>query len=636
MGGQLDFAALTGLHAQFAQAHALHQSGQLSEAESLYRAILETLPDSFQALHSLGLIAGQRHHPRKALEYLGKAIAGDPGNKLAFVAHMNMGRACIELGERANALASYERAIAANPGHAEAYCSRGQVQASLGDASAALASYDRAIGLKPDHADAYFDRGNVLRELGRFEAAIENYDEALRLNPQMKFAHGVRLHTRMQIARWDHLAEEIAGLCLLIERNQPAASPFYVLAVTDSARLQLQCAQLRMREKCPPNPALGPIGKRLPSRKLKVGYFSADFHDHATMRLMAGVFECHDAAKYEVTLFSYGPDSQHAMRRRVRSACANFVDVRGLPDLEIARLARKRQIDIAVDLKGYTRDGRSGIFALRAAPVQVSFVGYPGTTGAGYMDYLIADRSVIPEQTKHHYTEKIIRLPDSYQPNDRTRGLPDEACAPAAYGLPPGAFVYCCFNNTYKITPTLFDAWMRILRRVDAGVLWLLDDNPTASRNLQQEAVRRGVHAERLIFAPRAGLTEHLARHRAADLFLDTFPCNAHTTASDALWAGLPVLTRTGEAFASRVAASLLHAVGLPELITATPQAYENLAIELAANGARLEACRRTLAHQRLAGPLFDAELFTRRLEGAYQRIHDRQRANLVPEHLDL
>jgi predicted O-linked N-acetylglucosamine transferase (SPINDLY family) len=636
VGGHLDFAALTALRAKFEQAQALHQSGRLSEAQRLYEAILETLPDSFQALQALGLIAGQRGNPRKAIEYLGKAVAGDPGNKLAYVAYMNMGRAAIELGDLANALESYDRAIAANPGYAEAHCGRAQVQASLHDTGAALASYDRAIEIKPDHADAYFNRGELRRERGEFAAAIEDYDRALRRNPRLKFAQGVRLHARMQIASWDGLAEEIAELCGLVARNEPAASPFYVLAVSDSARTQQQCAQLRVREKCPPNPALGQIAKRPAHGRLKIGYFSADFHDHATMRLLAGVLERHDAAHFDVTLFSYGPDSQDAMRQRVRAACGNFIDVRGLPDLEVARLARKRQIDIAVDLKGYTRDGRGGIFALRAAPVQVSFLGYPGTTGAAYMDYLIADRTVIPEQSRSHYSEKIIRLPDCYQPNDESRPMANEPATRENCGLPPSAFVYCCFNNTYKITPTVFDAWMRILRRVDSGILWLLEDNPVATRNLRQEAVRRGVPAERLVFAPRMNPAEHLARQRLADLFLDTFPCNAHTTASDALWAGLPVLTLAGEAFASRVAASLLCSVGLPELITATLLEYETLAIEFGTNRVRLEAFRTRLAQHRLAGPLFDAGRFTGHLERAYRWIYERRLANLPPEHLDL
>jgi predicted O-linked N-acetylglucosamine transferase (SPINDLY family) len=337
-----------------------------------------------------------------------------------------------------------------------------------------------------------------------------------------------------------------------------------------------------------------------------------------------------------LTMLSYGPDSNDAMRKRLRSACTDFVDVRHLSDIEIARLARKLKVDIAVDLNGYSRDGRSGIFAPRAAPVQVSFVGYPGTMGAGYIDYLIADRVVIPEQTQLHYTEKIIRLPNSYQPNDRSRRISDRQCSQEQYGLAPSAFVYCCFNNSYKITPETFESWMRILRAVDTGVLWLLEDNPAAKSNLQREALSQGVNGERLVFAPRTELSEHLARHRAADLFLDTLPYNAHTTASDALWAGLPLLTLAGESFASRVGASLLLSVGLPELVASTRLEYETAAIELAIDSARLQGFKQRLAQNRLTGPLFDAVSFTRCLELAYRRIYDRYQADLPPEHVYL
>jgi predicted O-linked N-acetylglucosamine transferase (SPINDLY family) len=404
--------------------------------------------------------------------------------------------------------------------------------------------------------------------------------------------------------------------------------------LSDSAQLQCKSAEIRVRAKCPPNPELGNIRKRPSHGKLRIGYFSADFHDHACMHLLAGVFEQHDRLRFELTMLSYGPDSNDAMRKRLRSACTDFVDVRRLPDIEIARLARKRKIDIAVDLNGYSRDGRSGIFALRAAPVQVSFVGYPGTMGAGYIDYLVADRIVIPEHTQLHYREKIVRLPNSYQPNDKSRRISDRECSREEYGLPPSAFVYCCFNNSYKITPTVFESWMRILRRVDSGVLWLLEDNPIAKNNLQREAVRHGVDGGRLIFTPRTELSGHLARHRVADLFLDTLPYNAHTTASDALWSGLPVLTLAGEAFASRVGASLLQSVGLPELIASTPLEYETAAVELAMDSPRLRGIKQKLAHNRLAAPLFDAVSFTRGLESAYQRMYDRYQADLPPEHM--
>jgi predicted O-linked N-acetylglucosamine transferase (SPINDLY family) len=292
------------------------------------------------------------------------------------------------------------------------------------------------------------------------------------------------------------------------------------------------------------------------------------------------------------------------------------------------------EIDIAVDLKGFTKESRTDIFSFRAAPIQVNYLGYPGTMGAGYMDYIIADPTLIPEQSQQFYTEKIVYLPDSYQVNDAKRQIADKVFTRQELGLPTAGFVFCCFNNNYKITPGTFDCWMRILKRVEGSVLWLFDDNPMVSVNLRREAVRRGIDADRLVFAGRKSLPEHLARHRSADLFLDTLPYNAHTTASDALWSGLPVLTLIGESFAGRVAASLLNAVDLPELITSTEEEYEALAIELAVNPGKLDEIRLKLDRTRLAAPLFDIDLYTRHIESAYQEMYNRYHLDLLPDHI--
>ncbi len=334
--------------------------------------------------------------------------------------------------------------------------------------------------------------------------------------------------------------------------------------------------------------------------------FSSDFHEHATAYLIAELLELHDRSRFEVTAFSFGPDSASPMRRRLRAACEHFVDVSQQSDDEIALLARESSIDIAVDLKGFTQNGRPGIFARRAAPLQVNYLGWPGTTGAAYMDYLIADRVLVPERNRPFFSEKIVYLPHSYQVNDRKRIIADKQFTRAELGLPPTGFVFCCFNNNFKITPVMFDLWMRILRRVEDSVLWLFEDTALAARTLQREAVLREVDAERLIFAPRMELSPHLARQRAADVFLDTVPCNAHTTASDALWAGLPLVTCPGEPLAARVAASLLTALDLPELIAATPLEYEELAVRLATDPASLVEIRQKLARNRLTAPLFD------------------------------
>jgi predicted O-linked N-acetylglucosamine transferase (SPINDLY family) len=349
---------------------------------------------------------------------------------------------------------------------------------------------------------------------------------------------------------------------------------------------------------------------------------------------MAGLFEQHNKDKFELFAISFGPATKDEMQQRLALSFDQFVEVQNRTDKDIAALCRSLEIDIAIDLKGFTQDSRVGIFSHRAAPIQVNYLGYPGTMGTDYIDYLIADKVLIPEASAPYFTEKIVYLPNSYQVNDAKRRISDTVFIREELGLPASGFVFCCFNNNYKIMPDTFDSWMRILQRVDGSVLWLFEDNPTAALNLRKEADLRGVNPERLVFAPRLPLAEHLARHRAADLFIDTFPYNAHTTASDALWAGLPVLTRTGESFASRVAASLLIAIDLPELITSTQEEYDALAIALATHPERLLAVKQKLARNRLTTPLFDTGLFTQHIEDAYTQMYQRYHAGLEPDHL--
>jgi predicted O-linked N-acetylglucosamine transferase (SPINDLY family) len=363
-----------------------------------------------------------------------------------------------------------------------------------------------------------------------------------------------------------------------------------------------------------------------------VAYLSADYHSHATAYLAAGLFEAHDQSRFEAIAISFGPDDSSEMRQRLTRAFDRFIDVRDKSDHAVAALLREMEIDIAVDLKGFTQDARPGILAHRPAPVRVNYLGHPGTMGARYIDYLIADRRIVPEGHERHYAEKIVCLPDSYQANDRKRRIAERMPARVDEGLPDTGFVFCSFNGSFKITPEVFDIWVRLLKAADGSVLWLLDDNAAAVRNLKREAEARGVSAQRLVFAPRRPLDEHLARHRLADLFLDTLPCNAHTTASDALWAGLPLLTCAGNTFAGRVAASLLFAVGLPELITDSLPSYEALAMNLARDPAALAALKAKLVAQRNTAPLFDTERFARHLESAYVTMWERAQRRMPAE----
>jgi predicted O-linked N-acetylglucosamine transferase (SPINDLY family) len=398
----------------------------------------------------------------------------------------------------------------------------------------------------------------------------------------------------------------------------------------------MACAVAYTRER---HPAVQPPlwnGERYRHDRIRLAYLSADFHEHATAYLMAELFELHDRARFEVSAISFGPNKRSRMRTRLRRSFERFIDVRAQSDHEVASLVREMEIDIAVDLKGFTTDSRTGILAYRAAPIQVNYLGFPGTMGADYIDYILADRVVIPEEHQPCYTEKVVYLPDSYQVNDSRRSIAERTPSRAEAGLPERGFVFCCFNNNYKITPAVFDVWMRLLRQVPDSVLWLLEANAVAASNLRREAQARGVEPERLVFAKRAKLAEHLARHRLADLFLDTLPYNAHTTASDALWTGVPVLTRLGSSFAGRVAASLLRAVGLPELIARSVEEYEALALELATDPALLRQFKDRLAANHLTAPLFDTARFTRHIEAAYTRMWEIGQRGEVPRSLDI
>jgi predicted O-linked N-acetylglucosamine transferase (SPINDLY family) len=548
----------------------------------------------------------------------------------------NRGSALLALERHREALENYDEAIRLNPEFADAYCNRGNALQRLKQYAAAVENYDKSILLKPNNADALYNRGNVLQALKQYKAALESYDKAAVVNPQHEYLRGMRLHMRRFLGDWEGIEGEFRDVEARINRGEKGAVPFQILAMSSSPALQRRAAEIHVGDKFPARSSAGAIARRARRDRIRIGYFSADYHNHATTYLMAELLERHDRSRFEILGFSFGMNTADEMGRRVSTAMDRFLDVRLLPDREVAQLSRELEVDIAVDLKGFTHESRTGIFAARAAGIQVSYLGYPGTMGADYIDYLIADPTLIPEASRQYYSEKIVYLPDSYQVNDSQRLISAKPCARADEGLPDGAFVYCCFNNAYKISPAVFDVWMRVLGRVEGSVLWLLEENPWVAGNLRKEAARRGIAPERLVFAKPLPLAEHLARQRLADLFLDTLPYNAHTTASDALWAGLPVLTRMGETFASRVAASLLRAIDLPELVTATEAEFEELAVALARDAERYRALRQRLKENRLRTPLFDIQAFTSHLEAAYSAMHERYQAGLAPEHIEV
>jgi predicted O-linked N-acetylglucosamine transferase (SPINDLY family) len=608
----------------------LSELGRHDEAVAACDRALAARPDNVAAHVNRGVALRALARHAEALASFDRALALAPGSAAAW---NNRGAMLNDLGRAAEALASCEQALEADAAHADAWNGRGVALRALKRFAEALASYDRAVAARPDYAEAHYNRANVLTDLERHAEALASYEAARQVDPDCPYLLGDWLHARMRVCDWDGIEAQFATLAQRVARGERASPPFPLVALPASPAVQRTAAETWVRDRHPPLAAAMASPPRDCS-PIRLGYFSADLHEHATMRLMAELFECHDRRRFELTAFSFGPETGDPMRGRARAAFDRFVDVRGMSDESIAALAQAAGIDIAVDLKGFTRDARPGVFARRAAPVQVSYLGYPGTMGAPYIDYLVADATLVPEADRGFYCEKIVCLPDCYQVNDTRRGCGDAVPARDTLGLPAGGFVYCCFNSSYKITPATFDGWMRILGAVDGSALWLLADNDLALANLRAQAARRGIDPARLVFAPRLPQREHLARQLAADLFLDTLPCNAHTTASDALWAGLPVLTCVGDTFAGRVAASLLGALRLPELVATTADQYEARAIAFAQAPARLQELRAHITASRTSSPLFDCARFARRLEAAFEAMHARRVAGLPPEHI--
>jgi predicted O-linked N-acetylglucosamine transferase (SPINDLY family) len=678
---------------------ALHQQGELDQAENIYQQLLVANPINSEVLHLIGVIAYQRSQFQHAIDLISIAIEINPdipdffvnkGNALqelklldeailcyeqaivlnpsyaeAYInkgaalkdlhrlqdavnsfdkaillkpdmaqAHSNRGIALRGLNALQSAVQSYDKAIAIKPNYAEAHYNKGISLQELKQLDAAIESYDHAIAIRPAYAEAYANRGAAYKDLKNMEAAIDSFDKAYELNPNMEYLIGMRQHARMFVCDWRDFDSQILELQRRIQLGMQATTCLSAVALPITAKEQLVVSKVWVRNHHPYNPCLGPIPKYCKSQKIRVGYFSADFHNHATAHLMAELFELHDKDNFELFAFSFGPKLNDKMRHRISSAFDQFIDVTDQSDLEVAQLSRHLGIHIAIDLKGFTQDSRQGIFAYRAAPIQVSYLGYPGSLGADYIDYLIADKILIPEISQANYSEKIVYLPNSYQVNDRKKVISETQFTKKELGLPTDGFVFCCFNSNYKITPEVLNTWVRILKAVEGSVLWLFEDNPKASFNLRKEAQARGLDPNRLIFAARMELSEHLSRHKLADLFLDTHPCNAHTTASDALWAGLPVLTWMGESFASRVAGSLLQALGLPELMVTSLDGYEELAIELATNSEKLKSIKDKLHRNRFHQPLFDTPLFAKHLEAAYTDMFEKHQAGLMPDHI--
>jgi protein O-GlcNAc transferase len=647
-----------------ADALAMHRRGAVAEAAARYAEVLRADPDNADAHFYLAMISCQHGRFEEGIALARKSLTDDPRDARA---HVLVGRALTALGRHAEALTSLDRALALAPDVAQAHGHRGDVLSEISRYAEAVESYDRALALAPDAvedwlnrglaligigryhdavssfdraiggrpgfpdlAEAWTGRGQALTELKLYDDAFEAFDKAMELKPDLKYAAGTRLLAKLQICDWKNLDGEVAKLLAAIRQGRSSSAPFTMLAIPSSAGDQLQCARRYVQDQ----PAFAPIwrGEVYSHDRIRVAYLSADFREHPVPYLLAGMFERHDKSRFETTAISFAPGYNSPMRLRLQGAFEHFIDAEHMSDRDIAELVRRLEIDIAVDLMGFTKNNRLNVMARRPAPIQANYMGYPGTMGASYIDYIIADPTVIPEDQCAFYSEQVVWVPESYFVNDNRRAISEHTPTRRDCALPETGFVFCCFNNNYKIAPEMFDIWMRLLRATENSVLWLLEDNATASANLRREAERRGVASRRLIFAARASPADHLARLRLADLVLDTLPYNAHTTACDALWVGVPVLSCPGETFVGRVAASLLKAGGLDELIVHALEEYEALALKLAYDPSTLASVKQRVADSRERGALFDTERSTRYFESAYLMMWERYQRGEMPK----
>ena len=638
-----------GMDAKLAEAFATFEAGQTAQAEALYRDIARRRPNDIEALRMLGVLCSLAQRHEEALAQFDRALRvnrSQPGILY------NRGISLLALARDAEALESFDRALKIGGPHADAYLSRAVALRRLQRQNEAVASCDLAIKLNPFGFGAHLNKANALADLGRFEEALVSYSESLRVKPSADawmgrgvalkrlgrfeealaalikareiqplhpYLQGEILHLTMRIADWRKFERDCELVLRNVEQGLRAAHPGYLLSIPSTLKQQQMAAEQLARDKFAAAPVLPRPPRPATKKNITVGYFSSDFRSHAVSYLTAGLFEQHDKSEFTTIAFSYGGRPEDDYTRRIAAAVDRFVDVSTMSDPDVAALSRSLGIDIAIDLAGLTFDARLGIFAHRAAPVQATYLGYLGTTGCAFIDFVIADEVVLPREDTQFFTERPAYVSVSYQVNDSRRPAVQAPRNRADYGLPDQSFVFCCFNAGYKFTPDVFAIWMRLLRRVDHSVLWLLADSDAFTRNLRRFAEESGVAPDRLIFAKRVGLDEYFARQRCADLALDTFYYNGGVTTSDALWAGLPVVTRAGATFSARVAASLLQAIDLPDLVTHSSSEYEELAFRLATVPELLSTIRRRLDRNRTSASLFDTAACARRLEAAYR-----------------
>lgn len=597
---------------------ALQELGETTEAITAFERAIELKPRYAAAFYGLGLAYQRLEAFEAALLAFECAQEADPKDPRLPLEHA---RTRVRMGDLPGALTELDEGLKRREPQAALHNLRGVVLKNLSRADEALAAYDRALALEPQGVEALGNRGNLQLIARRFTLALADMDRALALQPDLDWLPGLRLYAAMHVYDWAGHDAQRSAILEGLAQGRKTIQPLALQCLVDDPQAQLQAARLWAASACPPRrEAPASRAREAGEGRIRLAYISRDFRSHPVSFLMAEVFEQHDRERFEIIALNYGPASDDPMQQRLRASFERFLDVGALSDRAIADLARHLEVDVAIDLTGYTEGARSSIFAWRAAPVQIMYLGYLGSSGCGAYDYLLADAQIVPPEAQAAWDERLIILP-SYQANDRQRPLPPQGVDRASFGLPEEAFVYCCFNNPCKVTPDQFDRWVEILKQVPNGVLWVLEEDTQAVANLRREAEARGLPGERIHFARRTDRDSYLAALSVADLFLDTLPYNAGTTASDALWVGLPVLTLPGRSFPARVASSLLQAVGLPELIADDARDYVERAVQLAHAPDSLQALRQRLQHERSTCRLFDSLSFTRDLEGAIARV---------------
>ena len=597
------------------QAIELQNQHEGDAASRVFTRVLELEPDNPHALYSLALIGMNAGSIDLAAELCRRGTRANPQFPPLFYLH---GAVLQAGGDKDAALRSFDAALALKPDYVEVLLNSGALLRSMFRHKEALERFNQILTLQPDHAGALGNCGILLTEFRQNEQAIAMFERLITLNPDHDYGLGLLFYERMHICDWKDFAPACTRIVDAVRAGKRACKSLAFMSASDSAADHQQAARVFAAHHARRSPRSLWQGERYRHERIRVAYVSPDFREHPVGHLMAGVFEHHDHTRFETIAVSLGVDDQSRLRARMQAAFDHFIDARQMGAAQIAQQMRDLEVDIAIDLGGYTSDTRTEVFALKPAPVQVNYLGYPGTMGTDYYDYILADRHVIPPEHQQFYDEQVVYLPDSYLPTDGSVAIPDQVPTRAECGLPEVGFVFCSFSHDYKISPSVFDAWMRLMVQVPGSVLWLMSRGALAQANLRLEARSRGVDPDRLVFAGRVPRVEdHLARYRQADLFLDTHPYNAHTTAADALMAGLPVLTCMGGAFPARVAGSLLHTLGLPELVTHSLAEYEAVALRLAHTPGELARLRQRVCDQRLTSPLFDTAGFCRQLEAA-------------------